>query len=74
MSFGNILGSAIRSWTMLETSIGAVSRLKSFSATVPDENTSDEIEKPLEEWPQMGVIEINHVSASYKYVKYAGKP
>jgi ATP-binding cassette subfamily C (CFTR/MRP) protein 1 len=58
------LASIVGNWTSLETSMGAVSRLKSFGETVPDENESQE--KPPEDWPQFGAIEINQVSASYR--------
>src|SRR4051812_28498827 len=66
MSFGEMLSSIVRSWTQLETSIGAVSRLKSFIETLKSENLLEETEMPPEEWPQKGAIEINGVSASYR--------
>ena len=65
MSFGEMLSSVVRSWTQLETSIGAVSRLKSFSENVESENLPGEVEVPTEEWPQYGRIEIDRVSARY---------
>ena len=69
MSLGEMLSSVVRSWTQLETSIGAVSRLKSFSENVESENLPGEVEKPTEEWPRYGRIEIDGVSA-----RYSGKP
>ena len=65
MSFGEILSSIVRSWTQLETSIGAVSRLKSFSDTVESENLPCQVEMPSEEWPRYGKIEIDGVFARY---------
>lgn len=69
LTFGEMLSSVVRSWTQLETSIGAVSRLKSFSENVESENLPEEVEMPAEEWPQYGRIEIDGVSA-----RYGGKP
>jgi ATP-binding cassette subfamily C (CFTR/MRP) protein 1 len=66
MTLSDMLASIVRNWTQLETSISAVSRLKSFSATVKNENFDDETETPPEEWPQFGKIKINNVSASYR--------
>jgi ABC-type multidrug transport system fused ATPase/permease subunit len=65
MSFGETLSYIIRFYTMLETSIGAVSRLKAFSEDVKSENREGEDLVPPKEWPLRGAIEINEVSASY---------
>lgn len=66
MSFGDNLTYIIRMWTTLETSIGAVSRLKSFSEKVKPEDQEGEDVVPPKEWPQRGEIQINGVSASYE--------
>ncbi|KAK4246736.1 canalicular multispecific organic anion transporter 1 [Corynascus novoguineensis] len=65
MSFGEKLANIIRFYTMLETSIGAVSRLKAFSENVKPESKEGEDLVPPKEWPLHGGIEINSVSASY---------
>jgi ABC-type multidrug transport system fused ATPase/permease subunit len=65
MSFGDILANIIRMYTMLETSIGAVSRLKTFSETTQPEDLPGEDVIPPESWPSKGLIEIRDVSASY---------
>ncbi|KAH6626589.1 ABC transporter type 1, transmembrane domain-containing protein [Chaetomium sp. MPI-SDFR-AT-0129] len=64
MSFGESLTTIIRFYTLLETSIGAVSRLKAFSETVAPEDKEGETGVPGVEWPR-GEIEIRGVSASY---------
>jgi len=51
---------------MLETSIGAVSRVKAFSADTPSENLPAEVVEPPPNWPARGHIEIRSISASYK--------
>ena len=65
MSFGDGLSSLVRCWTQLETSIGAISRLKSFSDTVKSELLPCQVEMPPKEWPRYGRIEIDSVSARY---------
>ncbi|KAK0739438.1 hypothetical protein B0T21DRAFT_142373 [Apiosordaria backusii] len=65
MIFGEAFSYIIRFYTMLETSIGAVSRLKAFRETVKSENKEGENLVPPEEWPLKGAIKIEGVSASY---------
>ena len=65
LSFGEILADLIRNYTALETSIGAVSRLRSFGETVKPEDKDGEDILPPPEWPQGGRIDIRGVSASY---------
>jgi ATP-binding cassette, subfamily C (CFTR/MRP), member 1 len=66
INFGEGLTHLIITYTMLETSIGAVARLKTFSEVVKAEDLPGEDVKPPEEWPSKGAIEIRDVSASYK--------
>ncbi|KAJ5727035.1 ABC transporter integral membrane type 1 [Penicillium malachiteum] len=56
----------IMQWTTLETSIGAVSRVRHFQRTVETEHTEWESMSPSPEWPQRGAIIFNDVVASYK--------
>ncbi|KAF2673292.1 ABC transporter [Microthyrium microscopicum] len=65
MQFGLMLAAIIRSWTMLEISIGAVSRLESFTKTIKSEHLDGETQEPPENWPQTGSVEIRNVSAAY---------
>jgi len=65
MSFGETLTYMVRMYTQLETSIGAVSRLKTFSdKVVPEHLPGEDVVPPLE-WPTRGEIRIDGVSASY---------
>lgn len=66
MSFGGTLANIVRSYTQLETSLGAVGRLKSFSENTKPETLPGEDVIPPESWPQEGRIEIRDVSASYR--------
>jgi hypothetical protein len=53
-------------WTVLETSIGAVSRIRHFHRTSTSEHQEEETIDPPAEWPDRGVIEFNNVIASYQ--------
>lgn len=66
MNFGESLSGIVIFYTRLETSIGAISRLKTFNESVKPEDREEEDVVPPEQWPQSGVIELNGVSASYR--------
>ncbi len=66
MSFGESLSGIVIFFTRLETSIGAIARLKTFNETVQPEDKNGEDLVPPEDWPQKGVIEMTGVSASYE--------
>lgn len=55
----------IQFWTMLETHIGAVARIKNFAARTDREGSSSEKTKPPPSWPAQGSMEFNSVYASY---------
>ncbi|KAH8673178.1 putative ABC multidrug transporter [Ilyonectria robusta] len=65
MSFGENLSGIVIFYTKLETSIGAIARLKAFNENVKPEDKDEEDIVPAEEWPQRGVVELKGVSASY---------
>ncbi|KAJ5200204.1 hypothetical protein N7472_005408 [Penicillium cf. griseofulvum] len=65
MSLGENLSGTVIFYTKLETSIGAISRLKSFNETVTPEGREYEDIIPGEEWPQHGTVELKGVSAKY---------
>lgn len=66
MSFGDNLSGIVTFYTQLETSIGAIARLKTFNENVKPESKDDEDIIPTEEWPQNGMVEMTGVSASYR--------
>ncbi len=68
MTFGDNLSYIIIFYTMLETSIGAIARLKTFSEKVKPEDLEGEDIVPPKEWPMDGAIKMTNVSASYGYV------
>ncbi|KAL4768994.1 ABC transporter type 1, transmembrane domain-containing protein [Aspergillus nidulans var. acristatus] len=69
MSFGESLSGIVIYYTRLETSIGAIARLKTFNETVTSEDHEGPGEEgiiPDEGWPDRGLIELRGVSARYK--------
>lgn len=65
LGFNQTLALVIDQWTVLETSLGAISRLKAFINETPNENKEAEREIPLRDWPAQGTIELVNVTASY---------
>jgi len=61
------LAGFVQRWTLLETSIGAVSRVRSFSLECPMETQKVSLQMPSK-WPSAGSIEFMNVSAFYKLV------
>ena len=65
MAFNTTLSAVIIHWTATETSLGAVSRIKSFVRNTSSENLPKESQEVPPEWPLEGSILISNVSASY---------
>ncbi|KAJ9480943.1 hypothetical protein VN97_g12573 [Penicillium thymicola] len=65
MSFGESISGIVIFYTKLETSIGAIARLKMFTENVMPEDRDEEDIVPPVQWPQNGVVELKGVSASY---------
>lgn len=57
----------LMSWTQLETSLGAISRIKTLEETLLPEDREGEDSEPSLEWPEKGAIEFQEVVAAYKY-------
>lgn len=69
MNFGSSLGAIMYSYTMLETSLGAVNRLKTFREEVRSESHDDnaaETVLPPPSWPTRGEIRLQNVTATYE--------
>ena len=65
VGFTQILKQLVTNWTLLETSAGAVSRIRSFTADVKSENLPNEYQEPPEKWPSKGAIEFQNITASH---------
>lgn len=56
----------VQSWTLMETSLGAVARIKNFEHDVTPEDKPEESYIPSTNWPSEGTIEFCGVTAAYK--------
>ncbi|KAI0968721.1 P-loop containing nucleoside triphosphate hydrolase protein [Xylaria arbuscula] len=65
-SLSQALTNLVQFWTLLETSLGAISRIKDFSESTPRESTTEELDEPPVNWPQHGALTFDSVSASYE--------
>ncbi|KAF5864601.1 hypothetical protein ETB97_007159 [Aspergillus alliaceus] len=66
VTFTENLQGLVKQWTVLETSIGAVSRIRNFKATIDSEHLEFETFVPPPDWPVRGSIEFTEVVAAYK--------
>lgn len=66
MQLAAFMATDVQCYAKLETSIGAVSRLKAFTENTASESVGagDEVEPPSS-WPSRGMVEVDRVSASY---------
>ncbi|KAF6824602.1 Multidrug resistance-associated protein 1-like protein 5 [Colletotrichum musicola] len=64
IGFGKLLTMLLTYWASLETSLGAVARIREFRAETPAEPEGGDAELPSG-WPSEGKIRISGVSASY---------
>ena len=67
LAFHLSLQGLITSWTLLETSLGAIARLKTFETNTVPEDRPQEIVEPGNDWLNRGGLEFRNVSASYGY-------
>ena len=71
IGFGQTLSSLILTWTQLETSLGAVGRIREFGRVTPTEIEPHHAPPPPAycakdgTWPVAGGIVISHISAAY---------
>ncbi|KAL1962947.1 hypothetical protein VTN77DRAFT_9043 [Rasamsonia byssochlamydoides] len=66
VGFSASLKQLITNWTLLETAVGSVSRVRSFTMETESENCVSESQTPPPEWPSRGQIEFRDMTASYK--------
>ncbi|PMB69814.1 Multidrug resistance-associated protein 1 [Beauveria bassiana] len=66
LGFSTVLAQLVTSWTQLETSLGAIARLRTFEQTTPRELEKPGTKEPPFDWPSRGAIEIRNLWASYR--------
>lgn len=68
VSLGATFRNLIVWWTTLETSMGAVQRVKDFAQQTSRELTLGPETDPPDDWPSQGRVELINATASYGYV------
>lgn len=66
MTLGLNLRELIIQWSTAETSLGAVSRIKSFVERTPSENQAVETKVPASDWLSRGTLELRDVAVRHK--------
>ncbi|POR35874.1 ABC transporter, transmembrane domain, type 1 [Tolypocladium paradoxum] len=76
IGFSEGLSLLINSWTELETSLGAIARLRSFVDETPTEQDprGEQARELPDNWPSHGKIELQGVSARYNASDDASRP
>lgn len=67
ISFTSNLRMSILFWTHMETSIGAVARVKKFEAETENENAGPPMQQPPADWPSEGEVRIEGLTVAYGY-------
>jgi len=69
MDLGLILSELIQNWTLLETSLGAIARIKEFAEETPSEESNLIIQtcNELPEWPTQGEITFVDATIAWNY-------
>ena len=66
LGFNLSLAGLVAAWTSLETSLGAIARLKNFERDTEIEDQAWEREQPPKDWPVTGAIEFLGICSSYR--------
>ncbi|KAK6823394.1 hypothetical protein RU639_006092 [Aspergillus parasiticus] len=67
VDLGQVLSELIQNWTLLETSLGAIARIKDFAENTPSEEKylTVQVQEPPPEWPRHGEIMFADTSIAY---------
>ncbi|KAK2046745.1 ABC transporter [Colletotrichum somersetense] len=65
MGFGQLLTGLLGNWAMLDTSLGAVARIRGFETETPSEEKDGRAQAAFGDWPLKGQIDMVNVSAAY---------
>lgn len=69
MSLSHSLTNLVEHWTNLETSLGAIARIKDFAENTPVEGSTEQASGHSDaEWPSRGALRLEGVTAAYGFV------
>ncbi|QGI63185.1 hypothetical protein CEK26_007138 [Fusarium fujikuroi] len=66
MRLGTNMKGIILNWSLLETSLGAIARIRMFCSSAPNEQKSTEDNDPGELWPRQGSLEVKNLDVQYE--------
>ncbi|RBA08624.1 hypothetical protein FPRO05_06904 [Fusarium proliferatum] len=66
MRLGTNMKGIILNWSLLETSLGAIARIRMFCSSAPNEQKSTEDNDPGELWPRQGSLEVKNLDVQYQ--------
>lgn len=66
IQFSQTIKLLVTFWTTLETHIGSIARIKTFTKTAIPEDQPEEKHIPPSDWPSAGAIEFDSLSAAYR--------
>ncbi|KAI1626473.1 hypothetical protein EDD37DRAFT_648899 [Exophiala viscosa] len=66
VNFSVSIKALLENWTNLETSIGAVSRIRSFVKETTSEHKASESSPPPPNWPSVGQVQWNNITATWE--------
>ncbi|KAL6360528.1 hypothetical protein LRP88_06234 [Fusarium phalaenopsidis] len=65
MRLGANMKGIILYWSILETSLGAITRIRAFSSDAPNEQKPGEDKQPGADWPGTGKLEVKDLDVQY---------
>ncbi|GLA30099.1 hypothetical protein AnigIFM63326_008296 [Aspergillus niger] len=65
MSFNENLSELVLVWSLTETSLSALARVRDFIEETESEEKDSEVNSPLTAWPQYGAVEFDNFAAAY---------
>ncbi|KAK7403629.1 hypothetical protein QQX98_010594 [Neonectria punicea] len=65
MRLGGNMKGIILYWSILETSLGAIMRIRAFSENTPTELEPQEGRQPMGNWPATGNLKVNNLAVQY---------
>ncbi|KAI7765995.1 hypothetical protein LZL87_001108 [Fusarium oxysporum] len=66
MRLGTNMKGIILNWSILETSLGAIARIRMFCSSAPKEQKTNEDNEPGELWPRQGSLEVKSLDVQYE--------
>ncbi|CAG7565483.1 unnamed protein product [Fusarium equiseti] len=67
MRLGTNMKGIVLNWSILETSLGAIARIRMFCSSAPSEEKAGEDKNPGESWPMKGGLVVKNVDVQYEH-------